>query len=84
MSIGNKNKPQKMKKGKSSSGKQTNTKSNSNAATKRNSKLKYTNLVYGYVNVDKEIAIIYENGIPHFYKVSKEFINKYLLTNQDL
>jgi len=82
MAIGNKNKLQKIKKGKTISGNRKNT--NSKAATQRNSKLNYADLIYGYVNVDKGIAIIYENGIPHVYKVSKEFIYKYLLTKQHL
>jgi len=82
MAIGNKNKLKIIKKGKTIPRNRKNT--NSKAATQRNLKLNYDDLIYGYVNVDKGIAIIYENGIPHVYKVSKEFIYKYLLTRQDL
>jgi hypothetical protein len=82
IAIGNKNKLKIIKKGETIPRNRKNT--NSKAATQRNSKLNYDDLIYGYVNVDKGIAIIYENGIPHVYKVSKEFIYKYLLTKQHL
>ena len=90
MSIGNKNNAKKIKKHNTISKKRTNAKSKSNSnynskiTTKINSKPESDDLIYGYVNVDKGIAVIYEDGIPHFYKVSKEFIYKYLLTDQDL
>lgn len=83
ISIGNKNKPQKKQKHNAISKKRSNSKSKSKVATKRNSKLESSEYIYGYVNVDKGIIVIYEDGIPYFYKVSKEFIYNYLLTNQD-
>jgi len=33
---------------------------------------------FGYLIVDKKLAVIYENGNAYIYKVSQEFINKYL------
>jgi hypothetical protein len=33
---------------------------------------------FGYLIVDKKLAVIYENGNAYIYKVSQEFINKYI------
>jgi len=46
--------------------------------TKRSSKRNSKDFIYGYIIEDKGIAVIYENGIPHIYKLPKDFLNKYL------
>jgi len=70
--IGNKNKIQKIKKIKKI--KNTNFKIKTNRGYKLNS----NDFIYGYINVDKRIAVIYDNGISYFYKLSKEFLDKYV------
>jgi hypothetical protein len=70
--IGNKNKIQKIKKIKKI--KNTNFK----VKTTRGYKLNSNDFIYGYINVDKRIAVIYDNGISYFYKLSKEFLDKYV------
>ena len=64
--IGNKNKIQKIKN------------TNFKIKTKRGNKLNSNDFIYGYINVDKRIAVIYDNGISYFYKLSKEFLDKYV------
>ena len=64
--IGNKNKKQQIKK------------TNFKIKTKRGNKLNSNDFIYGYINVDKRIAVIYDNGISYFYKLSKEFLDKYV------
>jgi hypothetical protein len=67
--IGNKNKTQKINKIK---------KTNFKVKTTRGYKLNSNDFIYGYINVDKRIAVIYDNGISYFYKLSKEFLDKYV------
>ena len=64
--IGNKNKIQKIKN------------TNFKIKTNRGYKLNSNDFIYGYINVDKRIAVIYDNGISYFYKLSKEFLDKYV------
>jgi hypothetical protein len=73
MSMRNKNKKQKKNTKRTIADKST--KANARDIIKGNTKL---NSIYGYINIDKRIAVVYENGIPYFYKLSKKFLDKYL------
>lgn len=52
-------------------------KKNSKKNSKQIRKFDINDFVYGYVIVDKKLVVIYENGVPYFYKVSQAFIDKY-------
>jgi len=76
---------QNKQKSKTTSGnKNTNTNTKSKYKSKKSSRPDSNELIYGYVNLEKKIVAIYENGDVYFYKVSKEFIYKYLMSSRQL
>lgn len=77
-SIKNKNNSKIGKKGKQTNKKQNIKNRNFKKNNMRGSVQNINSHIYGYIIVEKGIAVVYENDVPHIYKLSKAVLDKYL------